>query len=143
MIAILTIVQFWPNFLLHKCKQRLTKITQYIIKTRRLRLKVQPELVGIKKKIERREAKREERAVVRADLDNAIKKQLLHRLQKGTDGEIYNFADKPFEELLKDSELQAEADEDKQVDDEANDEVHPLFLSSIALRLCCVMHFVH
>jgi len=105
-----TELKYWPKFIVHKAKQRLTKLHQMLVRMRRLKLKVRPKVVGISKKIERREAKREEKAEAAAVLDKAIEKELLARLDSGTYGDIYNLDQSQFDEQLDDGD--ADADED-------------------------------
>lgn len=119
-------LEFWPDHVINRCKQRLTKIRQMLIRMRKLSMKDGPRLVPIKKKTERRERGRELKAETAAKVDLAIEKELLERLKQGTYGDIYNFPQKQFENVMN---KEGEVDED--IDDEEEDESETEFVEDM------------
>ena len=117
---------YFPKVLIHRNKQRLTKVYQYLLRMRKIELKLRSgktaKLVSVHRKIDQREERRERKALIAAKIERHIEKELIERLAKGTYGDIYNFPEMPYQKALeaaaeKDLE-EEEATETEEVSDE-------------------------
>ncbi|GAA5981984.1 hypothetical protein JCM10908_004692 [Rhodotorula pacifica] len=134
---------YWPEFLVHKCKQRLTKITQYLVRMQKLKMKEAPQIVPIKKKTEKRESAREAKALSAARLEKSLERELIARLKSRAYGDqplnvnedvwqaVLNRerevdAEKELEELGMESDDETDDEEDemeRELDEEDEDEM--------------------
>lgn len=70
------------------------------------------EITTIKKKTERREKIREQKAEIAAQIELSIEQELLSRLKEGTYGEIYNYNLEKFKQIMEDQEVDEEGEEE-------------------------------
>ncbi|KAL1974261.1 hypothetical protein VTN31DRAFT_5821 [Thermomyces dupontii] len=113
---------YWPKFLIHKCKQRLTRLTQVAIRMKKLakedeRLgeRIVPKLAP---KVRRREEARERKAEAAAKVERAIERELLERLRSGAYGDKpLNVEENIWKKVLRGLERQGEAERDEDMDD--------------------------
>ncbi|KAG9252307.1 putative MAK16 protein [Emericellopsis atlantica] len=123
---------YWPNFTTHKCKQRLTRLTQVAIRMRRIA--AQEERLGEKlvpklaPKVRHREATRERKAERAAKLEKTIERELLDRLRQGAYGDQpLNVSEDIWKKVLnameKDGEGQRDEDLDEGIDEDDEDEL--------------------
>ncbi|KAL4905308.1 ribosomal L28e protein family-domain-containing protein [Aspergillus multicolor] len=113
---------YWPKFLIHKCKQRLTRLTQVAIRMKKLareeeRLgeRVVPKLAP---KIRRREETRERKAESAAKVERAIERELIERLRSGAYGDQpLNVDESIWKKVLRGLERSGEGERDEDMDD--------------------------
>ncbi|KAM3423618.1 Protein MAK16 [Cercospora zeina] len=82
---------YWPKFLVHKCKQRLTRLTQVRVRAQRLAKKEErlgeTTVAKLAPKVRRREETRERKAEAAAKIERAIERELVERLRSGAYGD--------------------------------------------------------
>ncbi|KAJ9301306.1 hypothetical protein DTO271G3_1441 [Paecilomyces variotii] len=113
---------YWPKFLIHKCKQRLTRLTQVSIRMKKLakeeeRLgeRIVPKLAP---KIRRREDTRERKAEAAAKVERAIERELIERLRSGAYGDRpLNVEENIWKKVLRGLERQGEGERDEDLDE--------------------------
>ena len=121
---------YWPKFLIHKCKQRLTRLTQVAIRTRRIQK--EEERLGeqivprLSNKIRRREETRERKAESAAKVERAIERELIERLRSGAYGDRpLNVEEGVWKKVLRGLERAEKGEEleDEELDEKDDDEV--------------------
>ncbi|KAL5967874.1 hypothetical protein TSMEX_004378, partial [Taenia solium] len=100
-------LRYWDRWIRARVKLRYLRIRDYLKHMRRLALSRQKKIETINKKSERRELRREEKALRVAKLSRTVENELLERLRAAASSkEIYNIDQSAFEKALETEELE-------------------------------------
>ncbi|VDM22332.1 unnamed protein product [Hydatigera taeniaeformis] len=109
-------LRYWDRWMRARVKLRYLRTRDYLKHMRRLALSRQKKIETINKKSERRELRREEKALRVAKLSRTVENELLERLRAATSSkEIYNIDQAAFEEALENEELEEPEEEEEEV----------------------------
>ena len=104
-------LQYWPKFLVHKCKQRFTRLRQILVKRRKIKLEGSAEYRVVSHKAERRERQRLVKVEKSAQIENQVRNGLLQNLKNDKYKDIYNIDQKEFERALETENVQDEEED--------------------------------
>ncbi len=107
-----TELKYFPKFLIHKCKQRFTRIRQVLIKKKKMKLEGDEEYKIVSRKAEKREKSRLIKAEKSAVIENHIAQELLKNLKNGKYEGIYNFDKNAFRKILEKENAESDKEED-------------------------------
>ncbi len=123
-------LQYWPRFYIHKCKQRLTRLTQ--VRIRQSRILKEEARLGEKNvsrlapKVRRREETRERKAESAAKVEREIERELMERLTSGAYGDRpINIDEGLWKKVLRGLERKERGDEladEEELEDEVEEE---------------------
>ncbi|KAF8244758.1 Mak16 protein [Wilcoxina mikolae CBS 423.85] len=118
---------YWPKYLIHKCKQRMTRLAQVALRSRKLMREEErmgEKLVGkLAPKVKRRESTRERKALAAAKVERQIEKELIERLRSGAYGEQpLNVEENIWKKVLRGLERGGQAERDVDYDEEEDEE---------------------
>ncbi|KER22816.1 hypothetical protein T265_09154 [Opisthorchis viverrini] len=115
---------YWDKWIISRVKQRFFRIRDNLKNMRRLALSRQKKLEPVNRKLERREARREKKALRVARVERTVEQKLLERLRASTSSkEIYNIDQSAFEKALEteeitDDEFEVESEEEEMMEDD-------------------------
>ncbi|KIW71179.1 hypothetical protein PV04_03375 [Phialophora macrospora] len=132
-------LQYWPRFYIHKCKQRLTRLTQ--VRIRQSRILKEETRLGEKNvsrlapKVRRREETRERKAESAAKVEREIERELMERLTSGAYGDRpINIDEGLWKKVLRGLERKERGDElaeEDELEDEAEEEAEVEYVSDL------------
>ncbi|PAA56186.1 hypothetical protein BOX15_Mlig032021g2, partial [Macrostomum lignano] len=112
---------YWNNWIRRRVIARFDRLLEVQKRSRRLVLTSETKLVPLSRKVERRERRREDKALVRAGLETAIEKEMLDRLRAANPEEFVNVDRAAYEKALQAVEVEDEED-DEESEEEEEDE---------------------